>query len=74
MIELPLYLYVVYCFAFGMTFFVIGNIVLSSFLRRVAGLNKFSLFFYCLCIGMSLSILIIYFLGMVGQFNKIAIF
>lgn len=34
MIELPLYLYVVYCFAFGMTFFVIGNIVLSSFLRR----------------------------------------
>lgn len=34
MIELPLYLYVVYCFAFGMIFFVIGNIVLSSFLRR----------------------------------------
>ncbi|EFD5216892.1 DUF2029 domain-containing protein [Escherichia coli] len=75
MIELPLYLYVVYCFAFGMIFFVIGNIVLSSFFKEgVAGLNKFSLFFYCLCIGMSLSILIIYFLGMVGQFNKIAIF
>lgn len=46
MIELPLYLYVVYCFAFGMTFFVIGNIVLSSFFKEgVAGLNKFSLFF-----------------------------
>lgn len=34
MIELPLYLYVVYCFAFGMTFFVIGNIVLSSFFKE----------------------------------------
>lgn len=46
MIELPLYLYVVYCFAFGMTFFVIGNIVLSSFFKEgVVGLNKFSLFF-----------------------------
>ncbi|HFR4984273.1 TPA: hypothetical protein ACHWQU_002825, partial [Shigella flexneri 2a] len=30
----PLYLYVVYCFAFGMTFFVIGNIVLSSFFKE----------------------------------------
>ena len=37
MIELPLYLYVVYCFAFGMTFFVIGNIVLSSFFLRRGG-------------------------------------
>ncbi len=40
MIELPLYLYVVYCFAFGMTFFVIGNIVLSSFFKEgVAGIS-----------------------------------
>ena len=47
MIELPLYLYVVYCFAFGMTFFVIGNIVLSSFFKEgVAGLNKFFFYFF----------------------------